>query len=427
MTLALVVALAAAAHLDAVAGMSPYVVDGEVIGGGTTWGVVLQDDDLVLRRVCEEAIGERPRFLHRAQDGRVLVGSSQGLLVTTDGGCTYAPVAGPLGAASTAALAVAPDDPARIAVVTSAPGGGNGLFVSADEGATFTALRSDDGDLLFGSVALGAGGLVVAGGVSPSSGAPFLWASSDDVAFAVADGATSAADGGVPPDAGVDGGADGGVEVRTTPWPAGSTLVRALGVAGDGRVALGVVDAQGGGRLVLVAPDLQAAEDAATFDGAPTAWAEHAGRRFVAIAGTALYVDDGDGFVLDEDAPAKCLVHPTGDARLWACGQLGDGAHFLATDDGVAWQPYMPFGLVVDRLCPAGTIGQTACAYLFVDGGAPVRTDAGHDDADAGAVQPPPPSCGCGAPASTLALLALLRPLSRRCRSAARGSSPRRR
>lgn len=388
--------LLAPAHLDAIAGTTPFLQDGALIGGGTTWGPALIDDDGVARRVCEEAIGETPRFFHRAVDGRVLVGTSRGLLATTDRGCTWTDAA--LVGETTAALAVAADGPAplRLYVVTATAGGTNGLHVSDDDGATWTLLRAAEPGAVLTSVVAGPGGAVAAAGRDLDDGAPFLWTRS---------------------------GADAELVVGT-PWPTGAVAARALGFAADRDVVAGVQLDDGRGVLVEAAAADGAFALRAETEGLPTAWAVQGAVELVAVDGLRLLRDDGAGFS-EVDGPARCLLRVPGDARLWACGGLPDGAHFFSTQDGVLWEAALPFGLVVERACPAGTDGASACAYLLPDEDAGAPDDAGAD-VDAGDREPPtgrspPVACGCGGQAAP-ALLAL--GLSRLARRGRRGSGP---
>ena len=392
--IALAAALALAGHIDAIAGTTPFVVDGELVGGGSTWGPIRIDDDGVGRRVCEEAIGETARFFHRASDGRVLAGTSQGLLVTVDDGCTWSVAA--LDGATTAALALHPNDATRLVVATATPAGGNGLHASSDEGATWSLLHAASGAELVTTVVVGADGAIAAAGRDPTSGAPFLWTAA----------------------------ADGGTFVVGAPWPSaadggtGATLARALGFDGEG-VVVGLQRDDGRGALATTTVAQDAWVERAVFDGLPTAWASvgaaPAVAELVAVDGLVLHRGDGAAFTAVPDAPAKCLTRVPGDDRLWACGGLRDGAHFLATMDGVEWEPHLPFGLVVERVCPDGTAGATQCAYLYGDD-AGTRVDGGAAR-DGGVVDEPPPTvCGCGAQGAAVVLFAAWRAPRRRRR-----------
>src|SRR5688572_8254866 len=86
----------ASAHLAAAEGAMPFLDDGQLFAAGTTWGIVTEEDDAYLQG-CEEAIAEPPRFfarVHDAEGTRFFVATSAGVIVTTDGGCSYTDAAG---------------------------------------------------------------------------------------------------------------------------------------------------------------------------------------------------------------------------------------------------------------------------------------------------------------------------------------------
>src|SRR5690606_28697824 len=74
----------AAAHLGAPEGRVPFVEAGGLLGGSTTWGIVLAREG-GWDRVCEEALGGPPGFVYRRGDDQIVIGRDDGLHLTTDG------------------------------------------------------------------------------------------------------------------------------------------------------------------------------------------------------------------------------------------------------------------------------------------------------------------------------------------------------
>ena len=72
-------------------GRFPFVVDGVISGGGTSWGVVLPDDIFGgYARVCEESFGPAVTISVQQRDGaRVMSAGINGIEITTDAGCSW--------------------------------------------------------------------------------------------------------------------------------------------------------------------------------------------------------------------------------------------------------------------------------------------------------------------------------------------------
>ncbi len=367
------VAPAASAHLGLPGGRTPFVVDGAFTGGGTTWGVVLDDSDGGYARVCEESVGSIVYFQERTVAGIVLLGAGTGLFATTDGGCTYQPAAEALQGATVSQIAVAVDAPLRI-FVSFSPDDGATLFKSDDGGLTFSALDLLVSSFTFQSLVASAdGGRVYASGATSDGEAPRAFASTDG----------------------------GATWTERTFWPDGAKYahVRAMDVDGE-HVLVTAFDDTPGSTLLQVDRDLGAPVELHRFDRVVTDVAAHFGRRFALESESILWrQDDGGAFELVVDGPVNCIRRVAGDARLWGCGGPAQGAHFFSSDDGVAWSPALPFDTVAERVCPAGTPGEVQCRR-------PVQTDAGDEDAGqddedagaggAGAARPRVP-CACAA------------------------------
>jgi hypothetical protein len=102
------------------------------------------------RLMCNEALhintSEQPEFAY-LPDGRLMIGTSRGLLVTADEGCTWRGVE-PFGMTSTPALAQDPSSPSTLYAATYGPGM-SAVRRSKDSGATWTVLLpADDNDFI---------------------------------------------------------------------------------------------------------------------------------------------------------------------------------------------------------------------------------------------------------------------------------------
>ncbi|MFZ9887104.1 MAG: hypothetical protein ACO3JL_06345 [Myxococcota bacterium] len=348
-----VLANAALAHVGAPEGRVPFVIDGELRGGGTTWGIVLRDGD-VWMRVCEEALGGAPAFHYRRPStGRVLIGRADGLWSTEDG-CTLEPGAAELLDGQPSLVAVPPGQPGRLFVSTGHSDRVNTLYQSDDEGLTFTptAFR----DLPYASRTLA---------VSDDGSALYLGVVGFDdrmpAVFVSRDGGQSF--------------------VERQPWSSDVVVVSVLGVDPvTDAVALALLDGTtGGSTLVLADADLLTLTELHRFDGIAS--------DFLALDDAWLVIEDrqrlwyrsrsAGSFAEVSDGPSRCLLRMPGEAGVWGCGQPVQGGHFLFSEDGLAWRAEIPFLEVEERRCPEGTEGAERCAYLFEVPGPATGADAG--------------------------------------------------
>jgi hypothetical protein len=89
---------------------------------------------------------------------------------------------------------------------------------------------------------------------------------------------------------------------------------------------------------------------------------------------------------------AEC-VERVGDA-LWACGSTTgplSRVHFASSLDGAAWTEELRDDEIVERRCPSGTIGASACAAYAppVDDAGPGALDDAGDAPDGGGLPDP--------------------------------------
>jgi len=365
---ALLVATSANAHQGLLAGTRPYLDEaGALVGGSSTWGIVLEEDGRWLR-VCEESFRTRPSFSYRVADGRILLGGDDGLYVTDDGGCTYASVSDALDGHVVSALAAPSEHPEILFVATSTAGRDNGLFISRDAGLTFAATSLSLPERMFSRVAVSDDGArLYASALHTADGASLVFASDD--------------------------GGETFVEHRLS----GYVRVKVLGVDVDGESAVLAGDTAAGPSDLLVAdPAFEAVRTVGTFDESIPYYAAFGGVRYV-VLNTSLYRETDAGFAPVPGGPTNCLLtSPSGDA-LWGCGQLLDLGHFLSSSDGETFDVHIPFGLVEERQCPEGTAGWSFCPQNpFADAGIEVPVDAGGLGTDGGGELPPEGQCSCG-------------------------------
>ncbi len=351
-------------HQGPVYGEHPFLLDASgagdsvaMLGAGTSWGIVLADtnpnapaDQYV--RVCEESFGQRMRFAWRAPDGRILVGGGQGVLITRDGGCTYGESLPELAGQAVELLTQPLDHPEQLFLVTSTAGANNGVWVSKNEGLSFTPTGLNDVTGLFTSLTVSDDGQKIAAtGIDTVASKAF--------AFVSEDGGTT-------------------WERFDFGWPSNTVVVRAHMFTDDGRLLLSHFD-DVGGHLLLGNPITEEAEHLGEFTGDITDAVVYQNQYLVIQAKSQFLrkeiTSTGD-FVVDLNGPRQCLLRVTGDARLYGCGHVVDGGHFLLSNDGITWESTLPFTRIVDKECPVDTAGYNGCAYLFdpndggvVDGG----------------------------------------------------------
>lgn len=350
---AILIGSPAAAH-DVVGsyGLRPFVRDGVLIGGFTTWGPARVEADGYAYRVCEEALlGLRDVWLR--DDGVFVGASASGLWTSADGACTTEPagIEDPV-----SALAALGD--LLVAVVEA--DGGDVLLVSTDELRTWetvalpipTDVRSLAlaGDGTWWVAGLSDGQPALLGG-APGALAPAPLPDPDAVAVVVH---------GIAPDG-------AGLALST--------------VGSDGAAALWARGADGDTRL-------------ADLPLAATGYGCLAERCLVALNGSVLLGWDraSPAPVAPEivEGPARCLFLL--DDALWGCTALDRPGHFERTADGRTFASEMPRIAVFDRDCPAGTVGAEACTVFDTGAKPPTEEDPGDSAPEA---PEPGGRCGC--------------------------------
>lgn len=350
------------AHVGPLRGTAPFIVDDEIVGGATTWGIVLVEEDRALR-VCEEAVGEVTAFHLLLDDGRILIGAESALFTTDDGGCTYEAL--PVVIEGLPFVSAARSRAAPVIVVAST----TALARSNDGGATFAALAPLEGAPILREVIVDdTGERIVASGFEPTTGAPVLIRSDDA-------GATFA---------------------RTTV----DGYARLIALSFDGDRALASAIAATGGSTLVSFDDTFTMETLGAFDGVVTDAVAYEGVRAVIVDKQAYFEERTMGtFTEILGGPTGCLARAPASSTIFGCARFADLVHFLSSDEEGVFIGAIPYGLVEERACPLGTPGRARCA--LVDAGAP---DGGQDQRDAGedagsvdgGEGTPPTLCTCG-------------------------------
>lgn len=381
------------AHTGGADGVVPFFDDtGALVGAGTTFGLVFSDGD-TLAQTCDEAIGQTIPTAFVQEGQATLSANGEGVFVTVDNGCTWAPIAG-LDGRQVQVLTPSPTQAGRVWTMSADAAGANVIAVVSLDSAGATAdIVVSVADARFTSAAVidddGDDVVIIAATVA---GAPALLLLRDETLLTLESSALAEAQ-----------------------------IVRVLEV-GDGVLSFSTLDRLGRGHLFVAAVsdviNAAAADVSATeigsFDGLVTATARFREKRFVTSGGGIVHnadvaVDGSVGaFTRLPMAPLRCLqVH---DQVLIGCSQNAD-SWFVSSNDGVSFAPLLPRADVVDFACAEGSVAADACAYRFaVDPVDPVDDDDDTDDDDDVA------SCASAADVSSVAAFAIVAVVGRRRR-----------
>ncbi len=334
---------AAGAHSGAAFGTHPFVEDGELIGGGTDYGMLIVEDGVPLW-TCEEAFVYEPNWWYRAPGGPTLAGTFEGLYRSTDGGCTWIASTGPLGEATNiSAVGSDPDDPTHIWVTTADGATTNRVWESTDSGLTFEETGwADDGIKPRGI------------GVAPGGQALYVLAIRESDAATLLYGST-------------DGGVTWTDPLELTGW----AIPIYLGLSTDlGSVYIEALQ-QGGDQFWLLRVDAGMKTppvQVASFPSPINAYVEFEGKAHLIEGWTRYHVDDGITGTFTEvegpEIPTRCLS--VIDGRLYSCGLYPCFAQFAVLgDDGVTWEPLIGYEEVVPRDCPTGSRADSLCPPIW--------------------------------------------------------------
>jgi hypothetical protein len=325
-------------------GRFPFVNDdGDFLGGGTSWGLVLPDlDNGSWGRVCEESFGPVVAFALR-QEGRIVLGGVDGLWETMDAGCSYRSLENTLAGQTLAAWWVDPSNADHLLVGTGTTSQENGLWESFDGGNSFVDVLSPRGAFFFHLTASPEGEQIAASGTDVE-GRPLLLASRD--------GGASFTD----------------LSTQLT----GRSIVRALAFDGDELIVGGLNDAGQGAldRLTFVGSEATVTSSA-VFTRETTHAVVFRDKLYVIAKNGArgellVQADESSRFDVVSGGPTDCVFVHAG--VLFGCGkQAGlNTSLFLRSDDGAAWQEQIAFREVHYRSCPETTPGYAACG-LYIE------------------------------------------------------------
>jgi hypothetical protein len=346
-------------------------------------------------------------------------GLSDGLDVSTDTGCNWTPTSGPLAGQLVKDLAVRPDAPDTVVLLTSTygahagPDGGAGyaeqVYESADDGASFSPIGAP---------------------IDPAALATTLdVAAADDDRLYV-----SAVRSGTPP-ASLFVSYDHGATWTERPVPIDATL-------GESAIYIGAVDpadpdlvyvrtggTTGGSRLLVTRDAGLTFTSVLALTGQMLGFAlsEDGSKVYAGDIGQGLFVATRDGLSFSAASPIHVQCLATHGADLWACSD--DVSGFIAgssSDDGASFAPKLHLVAPPALACPAGAAANTQCS------GVPRATLCSSltgCSVDAGDTTPPPATpraaggcdvggdgAGVGAAAAGIACAATMRARARRGR-----------
>jgi hypothetical protein len=149
---------------------------------GTTFGLLVSPDGGGnWRWICEPAVyvggttGEYdPRYLVSAR-GTLFAALSSGLSISRDGGCSWELAGPPLRGAWIKDIAQSPIDPQVLYVVTATTAVANGLFVTRDDGRTFSPVGAADPVAFYWRVVAAGGDAWASGYTEVGGGRARLW------------------------------------------------------------------------------------------------------------------------------------------------------------------------------------------------------------------------------------------------------------
>ena len=327
-------------------GRFPFVASGAVVGGGTSWGLVLPDEVYGgYGRVCEESFGPALTFVVE-QPGRILAGGVNGVEVTTDGGCTWNLLDNALAGRFPNALWVDPVDASHMLVGTSTIGADNGVWRSDDSGDTWTEVIAPRQGNFFSLAVNTDGTRIAVGGNDGVGGVVLLMSVDGGVAFT-------------------------DVSAAVSPEAAPRVIVTPLAFDGSELILGGLAPSTQGfvdrvsfdGTTISVSPvgvTPRQTTHAVVFDGDIFVIARNGARgELLRENGSAL------GFGVVVDGPSECVF--VNDDRLIGCGkQAGlNPALFVTSADGITWETAVAFSDVHYRACPEDTVGLVACSSFL--------------------------------------------------------------
>lgn len=339
-------------------GMQPFLEDGEIVGAGTSYGLLTRDGD---RWLWAPTAGVEPRTIRAWErapgSDRVLLGSNDGTYVSRDDGCSWSRVDGELGASPTVDFALGEGRSATLFAATERADGDNDVWRSDDGGATWSSTGFDVDQVLFNRM-VSSNGTVAVEGFERAPGTWSVWMSGD------------------------------GGET----WQASPSGARLMG-ARDGDAIIAVEDGDGwaihalnpSGMGPMLAESSERPESAGFVDETLWYWAGEA-------------VVDGSGVVRVESA--HCLLSDVSPDAIWLCESTVEdlGGHFLRVD-ATGRQALVDFQDVTPIECADGSetsqLSEDLWPSLRSQGVGPSRQEPSRDDR----------GCGCNGGAAVFAVV----------------------
>jgi hypothetical protein len=369
---------------------------------GATFGLIFTTDGATWNWVCEKAVGYTGYYdpvYAVTSSNTILAGIYDGLAVSRDGGCTFNKL---LMDQWISDVQIGPDG--KIWLGTANTAGGNDVYVSSDDAASFapTGLTVDGAWWKSVRIAPGDAKRVYAGGykLGPDAGT-----------------------GGIPL---LERSDDGGTTWMPLAPPALESQLRVIGVSPtdenvvflrfDGDTQDELVRSADAGltfQTVLTIPS----DNLTAFVAMPDGKTFLAGSIFT--GGDWMSTDGGLTWNKTTQQLEMACAGLNGDGKLYACGQnwKPDYMALGSSTDGQTWTKKMRFQDIFGPVaCAAGTVQHDYCAGMVWG---PLKTMFGADPVDASIgidanPNPPPSSKGCGGCGVGLALVLVFLPRRRR-------------
>lgn len=338
--------------------MQPFIEDGEIVGAGTSYGLLTAADG---GWAWAPTAGIEPRTIRAWErapgSDRVLLGSNDGTYYSRDDGCTWSRVDGALGQSPTVDFALGEGRSPTIFAATERADGDNDVWRSDDGGATWSTTGFDVDQVLFNRM-VSSNVTIAVEGFERAPGTWSVWMSSDG-------GATWQQS---PSNARLVGSDDGDAIIA---------------VEEDGGWAIHSLNASGMGPML--AESSERPESAGFVDGALWYWAGEQ------------VLDDSGAVQIDS---AHCLLSDVSPSAIWLCESTVEdlGGHFLRVDAG-GRQALFDFRDVTPIECADGSetaqLSQELWPSLRSQGVGPSRQPS--DEPDGG--------CGCNGGAAVFVVV----------------------
>lgn len=314
---------------------APLVVDGELIGAGANYGLLLREDSALLWTPEETLSTQSINDWHAVDGGdRILAATSRGLLSTTDGGCTWSIHGETLAGRAVTDVGSPLQDSRLLLAATEAGGDENGIFRSTDGGTSWMPTEVSGADLLMRSIVV-RGTWAWAEGFDRGELEARLWWSKDG-----GETWTEAAE-------------------PVTNW----SNARLLGADEEKVFVAKKIDDETW-RLHGVSKRLESPEKLGTIPDRPEGMINSADGMYV-LGGKSTY-SVSKGTVTDLDFRGHCLGRHLDRGRAVACAAVVDAeGHFVEFDGSEKPKPLLSWKTVKPRDCPEGSEGAAQIEKLW--------------------------------------------------------------